>query len=271
MRDKGEAVFAATVIRDGQLTVRAIRVGTATTAGQIAALVESAPIGDTRMQNHAEKLADRLVLPTLGLAVGTAAVTGRLQPFPVARDRRLRHRHPRRRADRGAGLDDACGARRHHHQERRAYGAPVASRHRDLRQDRHADPRLAGSGRHHQLRKDHHRPASARACGRGRDQARASGGQRAARQGAGDRRQYSSLRRNQIPHRPRRRRPGQRLLHACRQRALPAPGQYQSRLCAKRPCRARRAGLFLHLRRRRRRCSRVWCPIPTRSGRKAAT
>jgi cation transport ATPase len=32
-RAKGEAVFAATVIRDGQLTVRAIRVGTATTAG----------------------------------------------------------------------------------------------------------------------------------------------------------------------------------------------------------------------------------------------
>jgi Cu2+-exporting ATPase len=81
MRDKGAAVFAATVIRDGQLTVRAIRVGTATTAGQIAALVESAPIGDTRMQNHAEKLADRLVLPTLGLAVGTAAVTADFNRF----------------------------------------------------------------------------------------------------------------------------------------------------------------------------------------------
>ena len=40
MRGKGEPVFAATVIRDGQLTVRAIRVGTATTAGQIAQLVE---------------------------------------------------------------------------------------------------------------------------------------------------------------------------------------------------------------------------------------
>jgi Cu2+-exporting ATPase len=58
MRAKGEAVFAATVIRDGQLTARAIRVGSFTTAGQIARLVESAPIGDTRMQNHAEKLAD---------------------------------------------------------------------------------------------------------------------------------------------------------------------------------------------------------------------
>jgi Cu2+-exporting ATPase len=81
MRGKGEPVFAATVIRDGQLTVRAIRVGTATTAGQIAQLVESAPIGDTRMQNHAEKLADRLVLPTLGLAVGTAAVTADFNRF----------------------------------------------------------------------------------------------------------------------------------------------------------------------------------------------
>ena len=80
-RAKGEAVFAATVIRDGQLTVRAIRVGTATTAGQIAHLVESAPIGDTRMQNHAERLADRLVVPTLALATGTAALSGDFNRF----------------------------------------------------------------------------------------------------------------------------------------------------------------------------------------------
>jgi heavy metal translocating P-type ATPase len=81
MRAKGEAVFAATVIRDGQLTVRAIRVGSLTTAGQIARLVESAPIGDTRMQNHAEKLADRLVMPTLALATGTAAISGDFNRF----------------------------------------------------------------------------------------------------------------------------------------------------------------------------------------------
>lgn len=77
----GEAAFAATVIRDGQITVRALRVGSATTAGQIVHLVESAPIGDTRMQNHAERLADRLVVPTLGLAVGTAAITGDFNRF----------------------------------------------------------------------------------------------------------------------------------------------------------------------------------------------
>jgi len=80
-RGAGEQVFAATVIRDGQLTVRATRVGAQTTAGQIAELVESAPLGDTRMQNHAERLADRLVLPTLALASGTAALTADFNRF----------------------------------------------------------------------------------------------------------------------------------------------------------------------------------------------
>src|SRR6516162_7983976 len=80
-RGKGGAAFAATVIREGQLTIRAIRTGTDTTAGQIAHLVESAPLGDTRMQNHAELLADRLVVPTLGLAAGTAALTADFSRF----------------------------------------------------------------------------------------------------------------------------------------------------------------------------------------------
>jgi manganese/zinc-transporting P-type ATPase C len=71
-RGRGEAVFAATVIRDGQLAVRAMHVGSQTTAGQIVSLIDSAPIGDTRMQNHAERLADRLVVPTLALASGAA-------------------------------------------------------------------------------------------------------------------------------------------------------------------------------------------------------
>jgi heavy metal translocating P-type ATPase len=81
VRGKGEAAFAATVIREGQLRIRALRVGDGTTAGQIAHLVESAPIGDTRMQNHAERFADRLVLPTLALATGTAAVTADFTRF----------------------------------------------------------------------------------------------------------------------------------------------------------------------------------------------
>ena len=80
-RGLGEAAFAATILREGQLTIRALKVGLTTTAGQIAELVESAPVGDTRMQNHAELFADRLVLPTLSLAAGTAAVTGDVNRF----------------------------------------------------------------------------------------------------------------------------------------------------------------------------------------------
>jgi Cu2+-exporting ATPase len=80
-RSAGQAAFAATVIRDGQLTIRAIQVGAETAAGQIAHLVESAPLGDTRMQNHAERLADRLVVPTLALATGTALISGDVNRF----------------------------------------------------------------------------------------------------------------------------------------------------------------------------------------------
>lgn len=80
-RSVGEAAFAATVTREGQITIKATRVGSDTTAGQIVRLIDSAPIGDTRMQNHAEKLADRLVAPTLGVAIGTAAVTADFNRF----------------------------------------------------------------------------------------------------------------------------------------------------------------------------------------------
>jgi Cu2+-exporting ATPase len=80
-RSRGDPAFAATVIREGQITVRATRVGDNTTAGQIAHLVESVPLGDTRMQNHAELLADQLVLPTLAVATGTAALTADFQRF----------------------------------------------------------------------------------------------------------------------------------------------------------------------------------------------
>ncbi len=80
-RGVGDSVFAATILNQGQLTVRALRIGDQTTAGQIARLTDAAPIGDTRIQNHAERLADRLVLPTIGLAAGTAALTSDFSRF----------------------------------------------------------------------------------------------------------------------------------------------------------------------------------------------
>jgi manganese/zinc-transporting P-type ATPase C len=80
-RGIGETAFAATIIREGRLSIRAQSVGRDTTAGQIVNLIDSAPVGDTRMQNHAEKLADRLVAPTLGLATASAALTGDFNRF----------------------------------------------------------------------------------------------------------------------------------------------------------------------------------------------
>jgi Cu2+-exporting ATPase len=80
-RSQADLVFAGTVLREGQITLRAMRVGQDTTAAQIVKLVEAAPVGETRMQNHAERFADRLVLPTLGLAAGTAAVTADFNRF----------------------------------------------------------------------------------------------------------------------------------------------------------------------------------------------
>lgn len=80
-RGVGEAAFAATVIREGRISIRARAVGRDTTAGQIVSLIDAAPVGDTRMQNHAERLADRLVPPTLGLATGTALLTGDFNRF----------------------------------------------------------------------------------------------------------------------------------------------------------------------------------------------
>lgn len=80
-RGVGEAAFAATVIREGRISIRAQSVGRDTTAGQIVSLIDSAPVGDTRMQNHAERLADKLVAPTLGLATASAVLTGDFSRF----------------------------------------------------------------------------------------------------------------------------------------------------------------------------------------------
>jgi heavy metal translocating P-type ATPase len=78
---EGDAVYAATALREGYITIRAERVGSETTAAQIVHLVESAPIGETRMQNHAERFADRLVVPTLTLATGMGVAFADINRF----------------------------------------------------------------------------------------------------------------------------------------------------------------------------------------------
>jgi Cu2+-exporting ATPase len=80
-RSIGEAVYAATVVREGKLVVNAQRVGAETTAAKIVDLVQGAPIGETRIQNYAEKFADRLVAPQLTLGCGLFFVTGDVNRF----------------------------------------------------------------------------------------------------------------------------------------------------------------------------------------------
>jgi Cu2+-exporting ATPase len=77
-RVKGDYVFAATVITDGKLYLRADRVGADTTAAQIVRMVETAPLGETRIQNYAETFADQLVAPSLALSGGLYWFSGDL-------------------------------------------------------------------------------------------------------------------------------------------------------------------------------------------------
>ncbi len=71
-RSIAEEVFASTLVVDGHLCIYAERMGTNTRAGVILALVESAPVHDTRVENYAAVVANQLVVPTLitAIAVG---------------------------------------------------------------------------------------------------------------------------------------------------------------------------------------------------------
>ena len=61
-------VFAGTVVQAGQLYVNTIRHGAETVIARIVRAVQDAPLGETRAQNYAEKVADRLVAPNLLLS-----------------------------------------------------------------------------------------------------------------------------------------------------------------------------------------------------------
>ena len=56
-----DEVFAATVVTEGEIQVRATRVGQETQVAQIVQLVQNAPVFDTRAQDYAERWANRLV------------------------------------------------------------------------------------------------------------------------------------------------------------------------------------------------------------------
>ena len=64
-KEVGDDTFASTVIKDGNAYIKATRVGDRTKVAQVVRLVEEAPLYETKIQNHAEKFADRLVAPSL--------------------------------------------------------------------------------------------------------------------------------------------------------------------------------------------------------------
>ena len=75
-RSKGDPVFAMTVVHDGELVIEAAGSAAESRAGRIMTFLERAPIGETRMADHARRIADRFVLPVMGAAGIVYALTG---------------------------------------------------------------------------------------------------------------------------------------------------------------------------------------------------
>ena len=80
-RRPGEMVFAGSSIVEGSVTVQITEVGAATVVAKIVQVIETAPVGETRIQNYAEQFADRLVAPLLGVNVAMLALTGNVDRF----------------------------------------------------------------------------------------------------------------------------------------------------------------------------------------------
>lgn len=64
----GDEVWAGSLLIEGHLIVETLAVGDDTRVGQITAMIDAAPVYDTRVGNVAARVANRFVLPTLALA-----------------------------------------------------------------------------------------------------------------------------------------------------------------------------------------------------------
>lgn len=71
----GTIVYASTLVRSGQIYIRADRIGKQTRAAASLELLQNAPVHDTRMANYAAQLADKLILPSFALASVVLAIT----------------------------------------------------------------------------------------------------------------------------------------------------------------------------------------------------
>jgi len=70
----GERVLAATTVVDGEIRVQVERTGGDTTAAKIVQIVQTAGAKPMTLQRDVERVADRLVLPTFGVAGGSAVL-----------------------------------------------------------------------------------------------------------------------------------------------------------------------------------------------------
>ena len=80
-RRVGDMVFAGSSVVEGSITVTITEAGADTVVSKIVELIESAPVGETRIQNYAEQFADRLVAPLLGANIALLAATGNVDRF----------------------------------------------------------------------------------------------------------------------------------------------------------------------------------------------
>lgn len=76
LKEPGERVYALSAVVDGHLRVRVEHIGRETRAGRIVELIENAPLSDTRIQNYAALIGDRLVGPIFALAAAVYLLTG---------------------------------------------------------------------------------------------------------------------------------------------------------------------------------------------------
>ncbi len=76
LREEGQDVLAATLVMDGALRIETRRTGDNTRAGVVVNLMKAAPVHDTRMEDYARKIGDKVVIPTLALGAVVTATTG---------------------------------------------------------------------------------------------------------------------------------------------------------------------------------------------------
>ena len=74
-KNPGDPVYAATVVREGEITVQAESIGDETEAARIVRLVEDAPARETKIQNYAVKWANDIV-PYSFMLGGVGALAG---------------------------------------------------------------------------------------------------------------------------------------------------------------------------------------------------